>query len=144
MKLYAFRAPIDISQAPMSRVRVGATISENTNQASAPPPNPPPPAPAPNPMAQTTSPSTMSKATSAIGGYSFPLEVSIATAAGGAVGLFMGGWMWGLLGAVGSNLAGRLGASYACKNAKNAPGGVPSYAKGKCGCAQGDPNCGAV
>jgi hypothetical protein len=113
-RIFSFRDPINVSRG----ARVGTTVNEPGGDAGSTP--------------TTTRPASDSKLVQAaqkVGGDAFPVEVSVATFAGGAVGLFFGGWLWGALGAVGSNLAGRLGASAYCKNAPNPTG----YAAGKCG-----------
>jgi len=130
MAVIAFRAPIDVS-----RVRVGTTYGEaggDLAKNSAPPTSGPPASAPPTSPPKSDEPLLMQTAVT-VGGNAFPLEVSIATAAGGVVGLFFGGWFWGALGAVGINLAGRLGASTYCKHNpdKGGPSGDDGY--GKCG-----------
>lgn len=120
MRVMSFRAPINVSSA-----RVGTTAGEpGGDVANAPPPKSTPP-----------DESSLMQAAHAVGGYSFPVEVSVATVAGGAVGLFFGGWLWGALGAIGSNLAGRFGATTYCKNTPSLTG----YAVGKCGSGKPPP-----
>jgi hypothetical protein len=112
MRVIAFRAPINVSH-----VRVGTTVGDPGGEVANAPP-------------KTSAPeeTKFMQAAHKVGGYSFPVEVSVATIAGGAVGLFFGGWFWGALGAIGSNLAGRFGATEYCKRTPNPTG----YAVGKC------------
>lgn len=112
MPVLSFRAPINVSSA-----RVGTTSGEAGGDVANTPPKSTPP-----------EESQLMQAAHAVGGYSFPVEVSVATVAGGAVGLFFGGWFWGVLGALGSNIAGRVGATEYCKRTPNPTG----YAVGKC------------
>lgn len=112
VRILSFRAPIDVSS-----VRVGTTYGEPGGDLASPPKSPAP------------EESSFMRAAHAVGGYAFPVEVSVATVAGGAVGLLFGGWFWGLLGAIGSNVAGRTGGAAYCRNTPHPTG----YAAGKCG-----------
>lgn len=125
MKILAFRSPIDVSRVsatPVMRVRVGAKMSTSPTSPDPTKPTAPPTTGAP---AGGMSLKAM-QAAQTVGGDAFAVEVSVATAAGGIVGLFFGGWAWGAIGAIGSNLLGRFGANQLCKSGKAGDGKCPA------------------